>query len=71
MLYVKGEFEPVLAYDFSKILITAQSYIPDRDQMFDRDLVFLKLDPLHYQAQNLLLCLKTRLDECILHRNEP
>src|SRR5262245_39777317 len=42
------------------MLITSQSYIRDRDHVFDRDLLF---DELHHQAKNLLLRFKARVVE--------
>jgi hypothetical protein len=46
-----------------RILMAAQSYIPGRDQVLDRHLVVLKFDPLHHQAQYLLVCFKARMQE--------
>jgi hypothetical protein len=39
---------------FGDLLITLQSYIYDRDHMFDRDLILDKFNSLHHQAKNLL-----------------
>src|SRR6266540_2688432 len=45
------------------MLMTLQSYIRDRDHMFDRDLILDKLNSFHHQAQNLLLRFKARVIE--------
>jgi len=45
------------------VLVTSQSYIRDRDHVFDRDLILDKLDSLHHQAQNFLLRFKARIFE--------
>src|SRR5882672_8263116 len=51
------------AYDFSKMLITLQSHICNRDYMFDRDWILDELDSFHHQAKNLLLRFKARVIE--------
>lgn len=49
-------------------LIAAQTDISNRDQVFDRNLVFLKFDPVYHQAQNLLFRFKARMHEGVFHR---